>query len=199
MYVATDETGRIGASTPHEKYAVGMERFDFPEGFDFSRQGEYRIVDGELVHDPLPPYVDPEADREALKRAQMETATMLFVRMADLDDETAYTVSQLHEDWKPEARYEKGDRRLYDGRLWRCLQPHDAQEAWSPPAAPSLWAEILPGQQGEVGEWRWPDSTNPYMKGDRVTHGGKLWESAVDGNVWEPGAIGTGGVWIPLA
>ena len=36
MYIATDETGRIGASTPHEQYAKGMEQFDFPEDFDLS-------------------------------------------------------------------------------------------------------------------------------------------------------------------
>ena len=37
------------------------------------------------------------------------------------------------------------------------------------------------------------------MKGDRVTHKGKTWESTIDNNVWEPGAAGTGGVWIELA
>lgn len=205
MYIATDETGRIGASTPHEQYAKGMEQFDFPEDFDFAKQNEYRIVDGQLVHDPPPPHVDFEAEREELKRRQMDTAAMLFVRMTDLDDATAYSVSELHEEWAAKGedgraiRYEKDDRRLYDGRLWRCLQPHDSQEGWNPAAAPSLWAEILPGQQGEVGEWKQPESTNPYMKGDRVTHKGKTWESTIDNNVWEPGAAGTGGVWIELA
>lgn len=54
MYVSTDETGRIGATTDVEEFAIGMDEFDFPEDFDFSVQNEYRIVDGELVHDPLP-------------------------------------------------------------------------------------------------------------------------------------------------
>jgi hypothetical protein len=36
----------------------------------------------------------------------------------------------------------------------------------------------------------WSDPTNwhenPVMKGDQRTHGGKLWESLIDYNVWEP-------------
>ncbi|WP_270217645.1 carbohydrate-binding protein [Dorea longicatena] len=35
-----------------------------------------------------------------------------------------------------------------------------------------------------------PDSTNPYAKGDKVTHNGKTWISTADGNVWEPGVYG---------
>ena len=42
----------------------------------------------------------------------------------------------------------------------------------------------------EVAEWVQPDSTNPYMTGDRVLHNGLTWESTVDNNVWEPGVYG---------
>ena len=46
------------------------------------------------------------------------------------------------------------------------------------------------GQQTEIPEWEQPDSTNPYMRGNRVMHGGKMWESDVENNVWEPGIYG---------
>ena len=50
---------------------------------------------------------------------------------------------------------------------------------------------MLPGQGGTgIGEWKQPDSTNPYQKGDKVTHNGKTWESTADNNVWEPGVYG---------
>lgn len=29
-----------------------------------------------------------------------------------------------------------------------------------------------------------------YMRGDKVTHGGKTWVSTCDNNVWEPGVYG---------
>ena len=43
---------------------------------------------------------------------------------------------------------------------------------------------------GNILEWEQPESTNPYSKGDKVTHNGKTWRSTIDGNVWEPGVYG---------
>lgn len=45
-------------------------------------------------------------------------------------------------------------------------------------------------QDGAVGEWVQPESTNAYMRGDKVTHGGQTWVSTCDNNVWEPGVYG---------
>ncbi len=108
-----------------------------------------------------------------------------------LPDAEAAEVPQLFDQWSGDgAAYAAGDRVCYAGALYRCLTAHTSQWGWDPADAPSLWAAVLPGQDGEVGEWAQPDSTNPYGKGDRVTHGGKVWESTADNNVWEPGATG---------
>ena len=109
-----------------------------------------------------------------------------------MTDEQALECADLYPEWIGEGRvYSVGDRVVYEGKLYKCLQDHTSQYAWTPSAAPSLWAEILAGQDGtDIGEWTQPDSTNPYMTGDRVTHNGKTWESTVDNNVWEPGVYG---------
>ena len=109
---------------------------------------------------------------------------------AALPDETAALIPSDAANWGPDMAYAVGDRRQYNGKLYKCLQAHTSQASWNPADAPSLWAEVLPGQDGEIGEWVQPDSTNPYMKGDKVTHNGKTWESDVDNNVWEPGTTG---------
>ena len=109
---------------------------------------------------------------------------------ASLPDEVAALIPSDAENWEPDTAYAVGDRRQYGGKLYKCLQPHTSQQAWNPADAPSLWAEVLPGQDGEIGEWVQPDSTNAYSKGDRVTHNGKTWVSDVDNNVWEPGVYG---------
>lgn len=106
-------------------------------------------------------------------------------------DETALTAIELFPAWAVGKAYVVSDRVRYNGKLYKCVQAHTSQADWTPPAAPSLFAEVLPGQGGTgIGEWKQPDSTNPYQKGDKVTHNGKTWVSTVDDNVWEPGVYG---------
>ena len=111
-----------------------------------------------------------------------------------VDDNTALRMVEYYP--TPDAAsYAAGDRIQYNGKLYKCLQAHTAQADWNPVAAPSLWAEVLAGQDGtEIGEWVQPDSTNPYMRGDKVNYKGKLYESEVDNNVWAPGVYG----WIEI-
>ena len=127
------------------------------------------------------------------------TNGIVFTTMAEagnIDDVTAAEHADLFSPWAYPVNYTAGQIRRYtDGKLYKCLQAHTSQQDWTPEEAPSLWAKILPGQSGEIGEWEQPDSTNPYMKGDTVTHNGKTWESLVDNNVWEPGATGTESLW----
>ena len=112
-----------------------------------------------------------------------------------LTDEQAAPVPTLYREWESGVDYAVGERRQYNGALYRCLQAHTAQEAWNPADAPSLWAKVLIPDPDVIPEWEQPDSTNPYMKGDKVTHNGKTWVSLVDNNTWEPGVIGTETLW----
>lgn len=118
---------------------------------------------------------------------------------AMLTDEQALQVTTLYPLWDATKTYAVGDRVRYAGNLYRCLQPHTAQETWNPADAPSLWAKVLTSETGEILPWVQPDSTNPYAKGEKVTHNGKTWESLVDNNVWEPGAVGTENLWKEVA
>lgn len=118
---------------------------------------------------------------------------------AMLTDEQALQVTTLYPLWDATKTYAVGDRVRYAGNLYRCLQPHTAQETWNPADAPSLWAKVLTDPSGAILPWEQPGSTNPYMKGDKVTHIGKTWESLVDNNVWEPGAVGTENLWKEVA
>lgn len=118
---------------------------------------------------------------------------------AMLTDEQALQVTTLYPLWDDTKTYSVVDRVRYAGNLYRCLQPHTAQETWNPADAPSLWAKVLTDPSGTILPWEQPGSTNPYMKGDKVTHIGKTWESLVDNNVWEPGAVGTENLWKEVA
>ena len=117
-------------------------------------------------------------------RAAMDAAA------AALTDEQALKAAALYPAWSAQDTYDAGERVRFDGTLYKCVQPHAAQPDWTPTAAPSLWEKVLVSDTGEALPWEQPDSTNPYMKGDKVTHGGKTWVSAIDNNVWEPGVYG---------
>ena len=198
MHYLIDEDGRI----------MAMDE----DGLDWSYPEDWRVVES----DELPPdgydLADcvwdgrPVLDADGVERREAarpldaaEVLREMFAAqpdtLASLPDDALSRMEAYMQPWETGVGYAKGDIRSHGGKPWRCLQPHTSQDGWEPGAAPSLWAEILPGQDGEIGEWVQPDSTNPYMKGDRVTHNGKVWESLVDNNVWEPGAVGTESLW----
>lgn len=108
-----------------------------------------------------------------------------------LTDEQATTVPSAYREWAAGVLYATGDRRRFGTGLYKCLQAHTSQADQTPDVAVSLWAAIIASEDPDNPlPWVQPDSTNPYMKGDRVTHNGYIWESDVDNNVWEPSVYG---------
>ena len=107
-----------------------------------------------------------------------------------LDDSVALENTELFPTWHTDTAYAVGDRVRHDGILYKCLAAHTSQSDWIPSNAVSLWAKVLIPDPEVIPEWVQPDSTNPYMAGDRVTYDGKTWESIVDNNVWQPGVYG---------
>lgn len=118
-------------------------------------------------------------------RASMDAAA------AVLTDEQAVKAPMISRPWSSDSvTYAAGDRCLYGGVLYKCLQGHTSQGTWTPEDAVSLWAKVLIHDPTVIPEWQQPESTNPYMKGDKVTYQGKTWQSTVDNNVWAPGTYG---------
>lgn len=108
-----------------------------------------------------------------------------------LDDQEALEAVELFAAWSSESRdYQAGDRVRYGGTLYKCLQAHISQEAWTPTAAPSLWVRVDdPGE--EWPEWIQPTgATEAYARGAKVSHDSKHWISNTENNVWEPGVYG---------
>lgn len=114
-----------------------------------------------------------------------------MTKTESLTDEEAIAATCLYPKWSGESvEYVAGQRVQYDGNLYTVLTAHTSQSAWTPTDAPSLWAKVLIPDPGTIPEWEQPESTNPYKKGDKVTHNGKTWVSDYDNNVWEPGVFG---------
>ena len=120
-----------------------------------------------------------------------ELRALIEKAVQSLDDKDALECVCLYEKWNGNGvQYEAEKRVQDDGILYTVLQAHTSQPDWKPADAPSLFAKVLIPDPTVIPEWEQPESTNPYMKGDKVAHNGKTWVSDIDGNVWEPGVYG---------
>lgn len=104
-------------------------------------------------------------------------------------DEIAVEAPAVYPSWKEEIAYVTGQRVLYNDILYKVLQDHISQATWTPDMSASLFAKVLT-DDNEILPWEQPESTNPYMIGDKVTHNGYTWKSIVDNNTWEPSVYG---------
>lgn len=155
-------------------------------------------------------------DQERIERLQRENeqlrarvndtegaASIAFVTMAEagtLDDTTVQEYAPQFIAWASGMAVSVGALRRYDGngnepRVYRCVQAHTTQADWTPDVATSLWS--LVGDPGEeYPAWAQPiGAHDAYALGDKVSHGGKHWESSAGANVWEPGVYG----WVEVA
>lgn len=134
-------------------------------------------------------------ERAKVLRAKIEQMSQNIIT----EDEEAVDYSELFPQWDGNGvEYVVGFKCRYNGVLYKVLQAHTSQKIWNPVDAPSLFAKVLIPDPSVIPEWEQPESTNPYMKGDKVKHNGKTWESLVDNNVWEPGVVGTETLWVEV-
>lgn len=91
--------------------------------------------------------------------------------------------------WLSNEVVKAGQIRTYNEIDYECLQSHITQIGWEPDKVPALWKKINPDV---IELWVQPDSTNPYMKGDKVSFNGNTYESVIDNNVWSPAAYPAG-------
>ena len=109
------------------------------------------------------------------------------------DDAKALTIQEFYDDWEVGVKYEVGTYIRYEEVLYKVITAHTSQSDWTPISASSLFAKVLTDPTGEtINEWVQPDSTNPYMAGDKVTFNGKTYESVINNNVWSPSAYPAG-------
>lgn len=101
-------------------------------------------------------------------------------------DEQAADNVVLFPKWIVDKQYLVGNRVRHNGKLYKVLQAHTSQADWTPDVAVSLFAEILTGEDDKPKPWEKPDSTNPYMAGDKVIFNDMVYESLIDNNLWSP-------------
>lgn len=109
------------------------------------------------------------------------------------DDAVALTLQEFYDIWKAGETYNVGRYLQYSNTLYKVIQQHTSQETWTPDVATSIYAKVLVDPSGEtILDWVQPDSTNPYMIGDKVRFEGAVYECVIDNNIWNPVNYPTG-------
>lgn len=155
---------------------------------DYMDTGAYIRAMYEIVE------IEPTEEEQIIEQTNkaMELLNINFNGLLpNLSDEQALQVPLMFPKWQVGKAYVVGDRVLYLGVLYKVLQAHTSQQGWEPDIAPSLFAKNLivkdeNGEQVDIPKWVQPDSTNPYMIGDKVIFEGKVYQSLIDNNVWSP-------------
>ena len=124
------------------------------------------------------------------KEQAIQLRKLLEGQTESMSDEKILEYPDYVEKWKSGVNYAAGKRLVHNGTIYKVIQDHTSQDDWTPDAAPSLFAKVLIPDPDIIPEWEQPDSTNPYMTGDKVTHNNKTYVSDIDNNVWEPGVYG---------
>lgn len=129
---------------------------------------------------------------------EMRKALQMFVDTLDVETQLdkMLAIPSVFPAWEVGTAYKTkkvisyGVNSVGDPQIYQVLQDHTSAAEWTPDAATSLYKAIGITEDG-YPTWVQPlGATDAYSKGDKVSHNGSHWVSAVDNNVWEPGVYG---------
>lgn len=143
----------------------------------------------------VPPVIPPQPQSYPTEMQIVAAVRrMLSTSVEQLSDEDALSVAVLFPFWADRLNKENpqqegkpiaADERLWDdGKLWKCIIPHNALANWRPADSPSLFVEV------SIEEWppipEHIPSTDPWNKGRKGTWKGQHYICQLDGCVWNP-------------
>lgn len=112
------------------------------------------------------------------------------------DESTMMEIADIYPDYTIGKNYKTGDVFKYgvnadnETQLYQVLQNHTSASEWKPDEAVSLYKKVGVAPSG-YPIWTQPlGASDAYQKGDIVQYKDSLWQSTIDGNVWEPGIYG---------
>ena len=101
---------------------------------------------------------------DILEQAQ-EIRTSIDNVTGTMEDADAAKNPMLFLPWEVNTKYEVGDRRRHDGKVYKCLQAHTSQVGWEPPSVPALWVVINTSSPGTI------DDPIPAARGMEYVYG----------------------------
>ena len=178
LRILTSEFGYLIHNTKTDVYA---EKFYL---------GIYAILDDfeEVPNDEIDEKLIAKFNEIEKKEQSLEKIGKIVANQVT-DDIVALSIKEFYDEWASDIEYKINQYIIYQDILYKVLVDHTSQVTWVPDISPSLYAKVLADPTGEtILDWVQPDSTNAYMKGDRVRFEDHVYESLIDNNVWSPSA-----------
>ena len=131
---------------------------------------------------------------------ELRKALQIFLSTLDADTyaaemlevPTVFPVYEVGKSYLTKSVFSYGTNAVGDPQLYQVLQDHTSAEEWPPDTAVSLYKKIGVTEEG-YPEWVQPlGASDAYNTGDIVSFNGKLYESTIDANVWNPEAYPAG-------
>ena len=114
--------------------------------------------------------------KDILQQAQ-EIRTSIDNVTSTMEDADAAKNPMLFLPWETGTKYEVGDRRRHDGKVYKFLQAHTSQAGWEPSAVPALWVVINTSSPGTI------DDPIPAARGMEYEYG-KYYLDPEDGKTY---------------
>ena len=122
---------------------------------------------------------------------QLRRAIQLFVLTLE-DESTIMEVADIYPIWEAGKAYKNkaivkyGVNSVGDTQLWQIIGDHTSQ-AHYPPDVDITHYKTIGVSEGGIAIWTQPlGGEDTYMKGDKVSYKGEIWESVIDYNAWSP-------------
>ena len=119
---------------------------------------------------------------------------LVFELLAGVKKEDTIVEVVIDNSWGDGKKMIKDRRITYNGNTYVVVQPHSAQNDWTPDVSNSLFTKITIDQVSGYPMWVQPlGAHDSYSFDDIVTHNGQNWKSTHPGtrtNSWEPGVYG---------
>ena len=125
---------------------------------------------------------------------ELRKALQYFLETLDVDTQaekileipSAFPKYAVGKAYKVKEIFQYGENAVGDPQLYQVLQEHTSSAEWTPDTAASLYKKIGVTEEG-FPEWVQPlGASDAYNTGDIVSYNGVLYESTIDGNVWDP-------------
>ena len=125
---------------------------------------------------------------------ELRKALQFFLETLDADTQadkileipSVYPKYAVGKVYKVKEIFSYGENAVGDPQLYQVLQEHTSAAEWTPDTAASLYKKIGVTDEG-FPEWVQPlGASDAYNTGDIVSYNGTLYESIIDGNVWDP-------------